>query len=124
MIPVQTLNLEQVDLSVLQQPELPFEVKRVYFLSNFVNNDVRGQHAHINLQQVLIAIQGELEIKLFDKEQNSYFFKLNSTQFGLYVPQMFWRNLMNFSSNCILLSLASEIYNERDYIRDPKKFFN
>jgi WxcM-like, C-terminal len=100
---------------------VPFEIKRVYYLYDVPGGESRGGHAHKNLEQFIIAANGSFDV-ILDDGYNRERFHLNRSYYGLYVPSMIWRELDNFSSGSVCLSLASELYDEDDYIRDYKDF--
>ncbi|MDF2690489.1 MAG: fdtA [Gammaproteobacteria bacterium] len=100
---------------------IPFDIKRMYYIFDTKPNVTRGMHAHKKLEQILIAINGSCEI-LLDDGQTKESFKLNSKEVGLYVGNNVWREMHNFSQDCVLLVLASEIYDESDYIRNYQDF--
>ena len=123
---IQLINIPVVEdrrgnLAFIQEKVLPFEFKRVYYLFDVPSNSFRGSHSHINQSEVLIALSGSFEVVLNDgKEKKS--FLLNKPNFGLYIPTGIWRELENFSSGAICLVLASDVYEEADYIRDFDQF--
>lgn len=100
---------------------IPFEIKRVYYLYDVPNRADRGGHAHIALHQLIIAISGSLDIELFDG-YNTIKYTLNQPDQGLLLVPGIWRNLKNFSGGGICLVLASREFEEDDYIRDLKEF--
>ena len=102
---------------------IPFEIKRIYYLYDVPGGESRGGHAHRNLQQFIIATAGSFDVVLNDG-LNIKKFSLNRSYYGLYLPSMIWRELENFSSGSVCLVLASEFYEEEDYIRDFKEFAN
>ncbi len=101
---------------------IPFEVERVYYLYDVPGGSVRGGHAHKQLQQLIVSVMGAFDIILDDgyKKKTVH---LDRAYFGLYIPNMIWRELENFSSGGICLVLASLPYNESDYYRDYNEFF-
>lgn len=108
-------------LSVVESGlDIPFEIKRIYYLY-MVPEVARGAHAHKELQQLLIATSGSVEVIMDDgKEKKS--FMLDKPWKGLLIPAGLWRDLENFSGGAVLLCLASEKYNPEDYIRDYNEF--
>lgn len=102
---------------------LPFKIKRVYWTYFTPNHVKRGAHAHKELEQLIVAVSGIIDFELEDKKGNKYQFTLNSPDKGLYIPKGYWRDI-RFSHNAVLLCLASEKYNEKDYIRSYNEFKN
>ncbi len=100
---------------------VPFEIKRVYYLYDVPGGESRGGHAHKCLQQFIIAASGSFDVVLKDGS-NEKKISLNRSYYGLYIPSMIWREIENFSSGSVCLVLASEYYNEDDYIRDFSEF--
>ncbi|MGI2148276.1 sugar 3,4-ketoisomerase [Shewanella baltica] len=103
--------------------DLSFEIKRVYFLYNTTSNCARGYHAHKNLKQLAICVNGQCDFILDDGNSRETV-KLSSPTKGLLIENMIWREMHNFSHDCVLMVLASELYNESDYIRDYSDFLN
>ena len=101
--------------------EIPFEIKRSYYLYDVPGGSTRGSHAHIKLEQFIVAISGSFDIVLNDGK-NEKIFHMNRSYYGLYLSPLMWRTLDNFSSGSVCMVLASEIYDESDYIRDYNKF--
>lgn len=101
--------------------DVPFEVKRVYFLYDVPAGAVRGSHAHKSLSQLFIAASGSFDVHL-DDGYNKASYHLNRPFYGLYVPPLLWRTLDNFSSGSVCIVMASEYYEEGDYIRDYHDF--
>lgn len=100
---------------------IPFEVQRVYW-TYFTPQDVtRGGHAHLALEQVIVAVSGTITFMIEDLQGNKTEFILDSPEKGLYIPKHIWRDI-KFSHNAVLLCLASEKYTEDDYIREYKHF--
>ena len=100
---------------------VPFSVKRVYYIYGVPNEMRRGFHAHIGLHQMLICVHGSVKILTktpFEEE----IITLDSPTTGLYIGPMIWREMFDFTEDAVLLVLASEHYNEADYIRDYEKF--
>lgn len=99
----------------------PFEIKRVYYIFDNMDGVERGFHAHMNLKQIAIAITGSCTFILDDGNKREEIL-LNSPSKGLYIEGLTWREMKNFSKNCVLVVLASEPYDENDYIRDYETF--
>ena len=109
------------NLAFIQEDIVPFEFKRVYYLFDVPSNSFRGGHSHINQSAVLIALSGSFEVILNDGTEKKSFL-LNKPNIGLYIPTGIWRELDNFSSGAVCLVLASDVYDEEDYIRDFDQF--
>jgi len=100
---------------------IPFAIKRVYYLYDVPGGETRGGHAHKELQQFIIAATGSFNV-ILDDGFGEKTFRLNRSYYGLYVPKMIWRELVDFSSGAVCLTLASLPYDESDYYRDYQKF--
>ena len=112
------------NISVIENDKtIPFEVKRVYYLYDIPGGEERGAHAHKKLQQLIIAASGRFDVILNDGNVKRRF-TLNHPYQGLYVKPGIWRDLGEFSSGAVCLVLASEVYDEADYIRDYNDFLN
>lgn len=103
--------------------EVPFEIKRVYYLYDVPGGEARGGHAHRDLQQLIVAASGSFDLTLDDGKVKRTF-QLNRPYQGVFIPAGLWRELNNFSSGSICLVLASIPYTETDYIRDYLEFLN
>jgi WxcM-like, C-terminal len=100
---------------------IPFDIARVYYLYDVPGGAERGGHAHIELQQLIIAMSGSFDVELDDGYEKRRF-HLNRSYFGLYVDRMIWRELDNFSSGSVCMVLASNRYDEADYYRNYDEF--
>lgn len=100
---------------------VPFEIRRVYYLYDMPGGIERGEHAHLGLRQLIVPMAGRFDITLDDGTRRETF-HLNRPHVGLYVCPMIWREIDRFSSDAVCLVLASERYNEADYIRDYDAF--
>lgn len=110
------------DLSFIQTGDkLPFDIKRLYYLSNISKDQSRGFHAHKEMSAMMIAISGSFDVTL-DDALNRRSYKLNSCFKGLFIAPGIWRELKNFSNDAVCLVIASTIYNESDYIRSYDEF--
>lgn len=110
------------NISVVENQEnIPFDVKRVYYLYDVPGGEMRGSHAHKGLQQLIVAASGSFSIEL-DDGANKRVVHLNRPYYGLLMVPGIWRTLLEFSSGSICLVLASELYTEDDYIRDYTDF--
>ncbi len=108
-------------ISLENNTNIPFEIKRVYYIYDTLPSEIRGKHAHRNLQQVVVAMDGACEFLLDDgKEQKTVW--LNRPDVGLYIGNNMWREMRNFSYGCKLVVLASDFYDENEYIRNYDDF--
>jgi hypothetical protein len=105
------------NLAVIEGNTIPFPVKRVYYLFDVPSDSHRGGHAHKNCQSLLIALSGSFTVRLYDGK-NRKDILLNKPDKGLLIPTMLWRELEDFSSGAVCLSIASDEFDEEDYIRD------
>lgn len=113
---------EKGNLSIIRNNiDIPFVVRRVYYLYDVPGGESRGGHAHYKLQQVIVAASGSFDVVLNDGNVKRTF-TLNRPYQGLLVVPGLWRELENFSSGSVCLVLASEKYDENDYIRDYNIF--
>lgn len=112
----------QGNISVVENDAtIPFDVKRVYYLYDVPGGESRAGHAHIELQQLIVAASGSFDVTLDDGELKRTF-TLNRPYHGLLIVPGIWREIDNFSSGSVCLVLASTQYDELDYIRDYKEF--
>lgn len=107
--------------SINNQIDLPFDIKRVYYLYDIPGGESRGAHGHKELEQLIIAVSGSFDIEV-DDGCSKRIITLSRPFVGLYMPPGLWRDLINFSSGSICLVLASQLYSESDYIRDYNEF--
>jgi dTDP-4-dehydrorhamnose 3,5-epimerase-like enzyme len=101
--------------------DVPFDIRRVFFLYDVPGGAERGGHAHRTLQEVVVAVSGSFDVVVEDGTARARY-SLNRAYYGLYLPPMVWMNLENFSSNSVALVLASTPYDESDYYRDRIEF--
>lgn len=122
LVDLKTLGDERGSLIAIEQGHnAPFEIKRVYYIFDTKEGVERGFHAHINLKQICIAIKGSCIFVLDDGHKREEI-ELDNPNQGLYIEGLIWREMKDFSKDCILLVLASEHYDESDYIRNYDKF--
>jgi hypothetical protein len=101
--------------------DVPFDIKRVFYLYDIPGGESRGAHAHYKCHQFLVAASGSFEV-LLDDGKNKRIVNLNRPYYGLHIPPMIWASEINFSSGAICLVLASHKYDEADYLRDYQQF--
>ncbi len=110
-------------ISVAENENLPFEVKRIYWTYYTPESVERGGHAHYHLQQILVAVAGKIEITTELLSGKKETFILDNPYTGLYIPKMTWRT-MKYSHNSVQMCIANIAYEEGDYIRDYQKFLD
>lgn len=101
--------------------QIPFTIQRTYWIYDVPGGEVRGGHAYQTLQEFIVSLSGAFDVVLNDGK-NEKRFTLNRSYFGLYVPNMIWRHMENFSTNSLALIVSDQAYNEQDYIRDFNNF--
>ncbi|HUI90780.1 MAG TPA: FdtA/QdtA family cupin domain-containing protein [Chitinivibrionales bacterium] len=100
---------------------IPFEIVRTYWIYDVPGGEIRGGHAYKENQEFIVALSGSFDVLIDDGTQKKTF-SLNRSYYGLYVPQMYWREMQNFSTNSLALVIASTKFDEDDYIRDYRNF--
>jgi dTDP-4-dehydrorhamnose 3,5-epimerase-like enzyme len=100
---------------------IPFDIKRVYYIFDTKSNVRRGFHAHKKLKQLLVCVAGSCKI-LLDDGKSKEEISLDNPSKGLLIESMIWREMFDFSPDCVLMVLADDIYDERDYIRQYDEF--
>ncbi|WP_339471888.1 sugar 3,4-ketoisomerase [Pseudomonas sp. EL_65y_Pfl1_R83] len=122
LVDLQVLGDDRGQLVVLEaQKNVPFDIKRVYFLIGTQPGVSRGFHAHRELQQAAICVSGQCRMLMNDGFKIEEVI-LNSSSKAIFIDKMIWHEMHDFSADCILLVLASDFYDEQDYIRDYSKF--
>lgn len=104
-----------------EHKDIPFEIKRVYYMYDTGKGVTRGQHAHKSLEQILICIHGSCKLML-DNGKEKKIVALEKPYEGLYISNNIWREMYDFSSDAVLMVLASDVYKEEDYIRNYDEF--
>ena len=122
LLDFQTLGDERGSLIALEENyNAPFDIKRVYYIFDTKDGVIRGYHAHINLKQIAIAVKGSCTFVIDNGKMREEII-LDNPNRGLLIEGLIWREMKDFSSDCVLVVLASEHYDENDYIRDYQKF--
>lgn len=104
-----------------ENKDVPFDVKRVFYIYGSSNDVVRGQHANRKTEFVLINVSGTSKVKIDDGKEQCVI-ELNEPHMGVYIPTMVWKDMYDFSEDSVLLVLASEPYDSSEYIRDYSEF--
>lgn len=121
------INLPQIldprgNLSFFENSnQIPFDIKRTYWIYDVPGGEIRGSHAFKKSHEFIIALSGSFDVVLNDGEKEIKF-SLNRSYNGLYVPNLLWRRIENFSTNSVALIVSSIAYSKSDYIRDFEKF--
>ena len=102
--------------------DIPFEIKRIFYIYGSDGNVVRGQHANRRTSFILINVSGTSKVKIRDGEGNEAIYVLNRPHIGIYLPTMIWKEMYDFSQDSVLMVLASEHYDDSEYIRDYDAF--
>jgi hypothetical protein len=122
LLPLNKIHNRAGNITIVEgQRNVPFDVKRIYYLYDIPGGVARGGHAHKELRQLIVAASGSFNV-LLDDGVNKKIVTLNRPDYGLMVVPGIWRELIDFSSGAICLVLASEVYNEFDYIREYSAF--
>ncbi len=101
---------------------VPFAIRRAYWIYDVPGGQGRGGHAYRRLEELFVAASGSFDVVLDDNDSEERRFSLNRSYVGLYVPPLMWRRLDNFSTNAVCLIIASEHYDEADYLRDRDEY--
>lgn len=102
--------------------EIPFEIKRIFYIYGSDSTVVRGKHANRKSEFVLINVAGQSKVKVLDGLGNETVFSLNRPHTGIYLPTMVWKEMYDFSEDSVLLCIASEHYDPTEYIRDYDEY--
>lgn len=110
------------NLSIIEElKNIPFKIKRSYWIYDVPGGEMRGGHAYKRNQEFIVALSGSFDVVLDDGECEKIF-SLNRSFYGIYVPQGIWRKMQNFSTNALALVLSSTIYDPNDYILEYTDF--
>ena len=124
ILPLSKIHNRAGNITIVEgQKNIPFDVRRIYYLYDIPGGEDRGGHAHKILQQLIVAVSGSFNV-LLDDGQNKKIVTLNRPDYGLMVVPGIWRQLFEFSSGAICLVLASHKYDKDDYIRNYEHFVN
>lgn len=102
--------------------DIPFDIKRIFYIYGSDKSVVRGQHANKKSEFVLINVAGTSKVRVKDGMGNEAVYSLNRPHTGIYLPKMVWKDMYDFSEDSVLLCLASEHYDASEYIRDYDEF--
>ena len=124
IINLDKVHIESGNITVLEnKSNIPFNIKRIYYLYDIPSGEARGGHAHYELEQYIIAASGSFDI-ILDDGFSTKKFSLNRPNMALHIVPGMWRELENFSSGSIAMVFASSEYDENDYLRDYQDFLN
>jgi oxalate decarboxylase/phosphoglucose isomerase-like protein (cupin superfamily) len=124
---ISIINLPKIEdlrgnLSFIEEEKhISFKIRRVYWIYDVPGGETRGGHAFKKTKELIVALSGSFDV-ILDEGKGELKYSLNRSYYGIYVPEMTWRKLENFSTNSLALILASTEYNENDYIRDFSTF--
>ena len=102
--------------------DIPFEIKRIFYIYGSNKNAIRGCHANKKSEFVLINVSGTSKVKV-DNGSQIEIFELNKPNKGIYIPRMVWKDMYDFSEDSILLVICSEVYDSNEYIRDKEEYY-
>jgi hypothetical protein len=122
----QIIDLPKVEdrrgnLTYIEDDQLPFAIKRVYWIYDVPGGQTRGGHAFREQEEVIVSLSGSFDV-VIDDGSSEQSFHMNRSYYGLYVSNWLWRHMENFSTNAVALVLSSTLYDEDDYIRDYDAF--
>ena len=123
IIDIPKIKNSKGNIGVIEADVVPFEIRRVYYLFDVPSSARRGGHAHKSLRQLLIALSGSFDVVLKDGKEERVV-TLNKPDKGLLISNNIWRELENFSSGAVCLVVASDVYDEGDYIRDYSEYMD
>lgn len=110
------------NMSVIEEKNhIPFKIERIFWIYDVPGGESRGGHAYRSSEEFIVALSGSFDVVLDDGKERKTF-SLNRSYYGLYVPKMMWREIVNFSTNSVALVLSSTKYDAADYVRDYEQF--
>ena len=123
---VKVIDLPKVEdargnLTFVENGDIPFEMKRVYWIYDVPGGQERGGHAFRRQEEVIVALSGSFSVEIDDGRQKTTY-HLNRSYYGLYIPNGLWRHMENFSTNAVAFVIASTCYDKDDYVRDFNLF--
>lgn len=108
-------------IAIEEQRDIPFPIRRIYYIFGTQPGVIRGLHAHRQLQQVMVCLHGACKLQLDDGQDQIVVTMERNTQ-GVLIDRMVWHQMYDFTADCVLLVLADDYYDEADYIRDYQEF--
>lgn len=123
-VPINRFHDSRGFLGVLEEMGSEFNAQRIYWLDNFLAGTIRGEHAHRNLNQILIQIRGRCEILLDDSVSKEIFILDQTSEYGIFVPRGIWRSIKSFSNDSLLMVVANMIFDPNDYLNTYEEFIN
>lgn len=102
--------------------DIPFEIKRIFYIYGMDSNAIRGQHANKKSEFVLINLAGQCKVRVDNGKGSESVIELNKPNKGLYIPKLVWKDMYDFSNGAVLLCLSNELYDGTEYIRDYNEF--
>ncbi len=121
IIEFQHITDRGANMNIATSEHVPFIVKRIFWINGVENEGVRGEHAHKKSKQIVVAMKGTVEIKLLGIDGSIFNFIIQTPRQGVYIPPLYWGRI-TFAENTMLLTFASDDYEENDYIRDFDEF--
>ena len=114
---------EKGNLVVIEgNQDIPFEVKRVFYIYGSESGVIRGNHANLKSEFVLVNVAGKSKVKIKDGKGNEIVYCLDRPRMGLYIPSMIWKEMYDFSEDSVLLVLSNEHFDDNEYIRNYEKY--
>lgn len=111
------------NLSFIEENKhIPFKIARIFWIYDVPGGEERGGHAYYKTEEFIVALSGSFDVILDDGKGNAQTFQLNRSYYGLYIPKMVWRQMINFSTNSVAMVLASIAYDVDDYIKNYEEF--